>query len=494
MKIIKYKWWNRIYMFPIALCFLAVVLAGCGKTEVHVPEYNDEVEPADEVEMFAMVCNIDEVNGKVMLRSVGYTSELTLSFTGGADVQDKYGELLPISGVPLGSIVDVVYDANRSKLLSMYITRRESVENKEGVSGAEIDYVENTVKLNGKTYQMSKNVAAFSGNKEIKLNEICSEDQLSIWLDNNIVCSFNVELGHGYVKLVDYASYIGGMVEIGYDVIVPVTEDMLLTVREGTYTLRIAKGNDSGTKEVTVERNKEITLSLADIAIEPKQMGSILFHVTPSDAAVYIDKVRVNTEGAVELVYGKHRLDIVKEGYDTISGTITVKAPYKVKDYTMTETGATTESAEKKSTTATTRNTTTSPVTTEKTTEAATTATESGETGTETATEAASETDNSGNTEASTEASSDVRDVQADTGEKTANKVIVAAPIGASIYFDGEYIGVTPISFTKVTGSHIITLSQTGYLSKSYTVTFTDDGKDETVTYDALVSISSLIE
>ena len=116
-------------------------------------------------------------------------------------------------------------------------------------------------------------------------------------------------------------------------------------------------------------------------------MGSILFHVTPSDAAVYVDRVRVNTEGAVSLVYGKHRLDIVKDGYDTLSGTITVKAPYKVKNYTLTETGATTESGKTGSssktadTTGTTASTTraytdnssSESVTTEKTTETAST-------------------------------------------------------------------------------------------------------------------------
>ncbi len=79
-------------------------------------------------------------------------------------------------------------------------------------------------------------------------------------------------------------------------------------------------------------------------------------------------------------------------------------------------------------------------------------------------------------------------------GTKTKNKVTVSAPVGASVYFDGQYLGIAPISFTKVTGSHIITLSQTGYLSKSYTVNFTDDGKDSPLKYDELISISSLIE
>ncbi|MBR1597953.1 MAG: PEGA domain-containing protein [Lachnospiraceae bacterium] len=454
---------KKIYMIPV-LCILSVMLTSCGNKPIQAPVYNDEVEPADEVQYFAIVSNIDEVNGKILLRSVGYSSELELAYTGGADVKDKYGDIMPMSNVELGSVVDAVYDASRNKLISLQLSGNELLEKKEGVSGAEIDYLEKTVRIDGKTYKMSNNTSAYSDNTEIGLDEICSEDQLSVWIYNNVVCSFNVELGHGYVKLVDYASYIGGMVEIGYDVIVPVTEDMLLTVREGTYTLRIAKGGDSGTKQVKVEKNKEQTVSLADIAIEPKEMGSILFHVTPSDAAVYVDRIRVNTEGAVSLVYGKHRLDIVKDGYETLSGTITVKAPYKVKNYTLTETGATTESSTSASsdTTASSSHTST---TTEKTTEA------------------------DGTTE-----TADGSDDTTSNGSKTSNKVTVSAPLGASVYLDGEFLGVAPISFTKVTGSHMITLSQTGYLSKTYTVTFTDDGKDDTLSYDELVSISSLLE
>lgn len=452
----------RLYII-FGLSVLIFSVTGCYKNQITVPSYNDEVEPADEVDMFAIVSRLDEVNGVITLRSVNYQTQIELSFNGAADVRDKYGEIMSISQVELGSVVDVTYDANRDKLLSLYVSSNEKVQQLREVSGAEIDYVEETVRIDGKTYQMSDNITAFSDNTEIELDEICSEDQLTVWLYNDMICSLYVELGHGYVRLSDYASYIGGMVEIGYDVIVPVTEDMLLTVREGTYTLRIAKGDDVGTKTVEVVKNQEINLSLADIAIEPKQMGSVLFKLTPSDATVYIDGRLVNTEGAIDIVYGKHKIYITADGYDTYSASFNVNYAYKIKEYTLQKSNSTTESSTttgttEKSTGNTTESGTTESSTTEKTTE------------------------------------SDVKDVSTTTGTKTSNKVTVSTPSGATIYFDGEYIGIAPMSFTKVTGSHIITLSKLGYLSKSYTVTFTDDGKDENLQYDDLTSISSLIE
>ena len=451
-------------MLLMFVCFLLFAV-GCGK-QIETPTYDDTVDPADEVEMFAIVTNLDEVNNKITLRAVNYATEITLSYNGGADVRDKYGDVLSIAQVELGCVVDAVYDSNRDKLVSLYVSNNEKVQKMEEISGAIVDNVEKTVKINGTTYRMKDNTSAFSDNNEIGVDEICSEDQITVWLYNDIICSMYVELGHGYVRLSDYASYIGGMVEIGYDVIVPVTEDMLLTVREGEYTLRIAKGNDVGTKTVEVIKNQEVDISLADIAIEPKQTGSVLFSVTPSNATVYIDGKKVNTEGAIDLVYGKHDIYITAEGYNSYSASFNVNYAYKIKKYTLTAEGATTEEGS-------------SSTTTEQSTSTGTTATGTSE---------------SGPTETATTQSSTRKTPSTDTGEKTDNKVTISAPSGASVYFDGEYIGIAPISFTKITGSHIITFSKTGYLSKSYTVTFTDNGKDSELKYDDLISISSLIE
>lgn len=458
------KNWKNICIVS-CLLFIGIMsgLTGCGKKEITIPSYDDSVTPAKKTEAFCIVTNIDEVNEKISLKAVNYATEYQLSFTGGTDVRDKYDDLLSISNVDPGSVVDIVYDANKDKLLSMKISDNEGVSLLQDVSGAVIDYEEQKIYFQGQEYSLGKNVCAFSDNKEIGLDEICSEDQLMLWMYDNMICSIYVELGHGYVKLEDYESYMGGTVELGYDVIETVTEDMLLTVREGDYTLRISKGNDSGTKEVTVLKNQEITVSLQDIAIEAKETGSILFDVTPSDAAVYIDGQRVNTEGAVEITYGKHRIYIQKEGYQTYSAAFNVSYAYKIKKYTLTPLN------EDNTQSRTTENSTGWSATEIPTTQRGSTTTENG----------------SGRTTGGTTTERD---------SETSNKVTIMKPLDAHVYLDGKYIGIAPISFTKVTGSHIITLSMSGYLSKSYTVTFTDDGKDKTLEYDDLISVSSLIE
>ena len=471
------------HLWMLLMCLLFAV-TGCGNTMVE-PEITEEAEAVVETDLFAMVCRVDEVNQKITLRSVTYDTEVILNYTGGVDVRDKFGDIMSIKQVTPGSIVDVVYDADRNKLLSLYLSGTEKVQKLEHVSGVLVDNVKGTVQVNGTTYQMSQSISAFSNRSEIGINEICSEDQVTVWLYNDLVCSMYVELGHGYVRLSDYASYIGGMVEIGYDVIVPVTEDMLLTVREGVYTLRIAKNADVGTKKVEVIKDQEVNISLADLAIEPKQMGSVLFRVTPAEAVVCIDGRKVNTEGAVDLVYGKHRIDITADGYDSYSASFNVNYAYKIKDYALSQSASTPKESPADSTAGTR-----SDMKTKNTTE---TATEVAENTTE---ENAAKQNTTGENAADekTSQTSDTKDVTAVDENKTDNKVTVTAPIGVNVYFDGEYLGIAPISFTKVTGSHIITLSLSGCLSKSYAVTFSDDGKDSELQYDELISISGLLD
>ena len=52
---------------------------------------------------------------------------------------------------------------------------------------------------------------------------------------------------------------------------------------------------------------------------------------------------------------------------------------------------------------------------------------------------------------------------------------------------DGSYIGIVPVSVKKTVGVHVITLRQTGYETRSYTINVTDLTSDENMSFSALV-------
>ena len=55
------------------------------------------------------------------------------------------------------------------------------------------------------------------------------------------------------------------------------------------------------------------------------------------------------------------------------------------------------------------------------------------------------------------------------------------------VYLDGNYIGLSPCSFKKVPGVHVIILRKTGYETKSYTVQVDSDSKDASYSFAELV-------
>ncbi len=420
--------------------------SGCTKRTPATTATSEETteEAKKEYETFtAAIQSIDELQNIMTFVNVRTDQIYELSYHGGVDVTNKYDEIMAVSQLTTGEIVDVSYDLESSRLISLHVN--EAAMRYENVQGMEIDTVYKTVKAAGENLSYTDAVVVFDGSRLIDMSGLTNQDQVSLYVFEGKLCAAVVELGHGYVKLENYDSYIGGMIEIGYDVIVPVTEDMLLTVREGDYQLRITKGSHTGTRLVTVVRDEEITIDLGALQIEPEQTGAAVISVLPKDCSptVYVDGTKYDADEEIELVYGKHSLRIYADGYETYSGYLEISQAYKKFEYTLTSESETTDESTDE----------TSDTTTENTDEAEQTTSSAG-----------------------------------------SNTITVSQPVGAKLYVDGNYVGETPCSFTKTAGSHIITLTREGCVTVTYTITAVEDGTDDTYSYDELETFSSALD
>ena len=55
------------------------------------------------------------------------------------------------------------------------------------------------------------------------------------------------------------------------------------------------------------------------------------------------------------------------------------------------------------------------------------------------------------------------------------------------MFIDGIYVGIAPISFIKPEkGSHVLTLSKNGFITRSYTVSVDGDDRDVTLSFSEL--------
>lgn len=441
----------------LILLLLLLTMVGCSsKGDVKVYEDTEENSVSHtEVSMTAVILNINLEDNIIGFRDCQLGEDYKLIYHGGVRISNKYDRELNINELRAGSVVDVVYYEDTEKLCSITeAVNANKIENIKKFS-SNLDAKKATYK--GTSCALWEKVVAINHDGEqISISEVSTEDEVTLYMLGTKLVSVVVDKGHGYVKLSNQESYIGGMVEIGYDVIVPVTENMLIPVREGEYTLRVSKNGYSATKKVSVIKDSETMVSLLDIAVPE---GTAIFETTPADAIVYVSGKQISGH-TYTANYGTYGLKIEAEGYKTYQGSFKIKDTINNYKFALVE-----KENEPDDTTETT-------TITEETTDTATSES-STEEGDSTTTEAA------GTTEA---------------GEDTGNVITVKAPELASVYVDGDYVGVTPVTFKKVTGAHTITLYRSGYLIKSYTVYAVNDGKDDEYSYPELTSLLDLID
>ena len=257
------------------------------------------------------------------------------------------------------------------------------------------------------------------------------------------VYSIVVNKGHGYLRLSGHEYFVDGWIEVGTKYIHKITDEMLLTVPEGTYNIVVSGSGMTVDRSVTIRNGFETVLDLSGIEPEKPKEGLVLFSLTPSDSTLFIDGEKADPSAGIKLTYGLHQLMCSHDGYVTVTRYLSVGEDSAGISIVLEE-----EKADSSDSNAENNNTDNS--TANNNTENNDTDNNTGGDNTET-----DKTDNSSPEQTTT----------------SYDKVYINAPAGAQCYVDGNYVGVVPCSFKKETGSHVITLSMTGYNTKSYTVT-----------------------
>jgi hypothetical protein len=244
-----------------------------------------------------------------------------------------------------------------------------------------------------------------------------------------------VEKGHGYLRLTNDEYFIGGWIEVGQKLIQRIEEDMLLVVPEGSYEVFLSNDGIEGSKQVTIARDQEVELDVSDLRTEDLvKYGNLIFTLSPETASVYLDGVEVDTTRTVKTEYGLHQIMAKADGYETVIQYIKVSQESANVSITLDEEKDRTVSGNSTTATVSDNSTTTS------------------------------------------------------TGNSTGYKVTLESPTGAEAYVDGNYVGVIPVSFSKTSGSHVISIRKTGYVTRSYTIDVDDEEKDISFSFSDLTA------
>ena len=389
----------------------------------------------------AVLVDINSVDNTVTLLNLDLGKQYTLSMDGTTRYADKYGKAISLEQLGEGDIVDVTFLKTKKHLTTMQLSR--SAWQYDDVERYELNTVRREVTIGEEVFKLSRDTRYFSQGHSIEEMDLNPSDILTFHGIDTTVLSVTVEKGHGYLRLVNDENFIGGWLEIGQEQIVRITEDMLVTVPEGSYQVDISYNGGGGTKSVVINRNEETTLDIGDLEVAEAQYGMVLFSMNPSGAELYIDGSQADPSQPITLEYGIHQIIAKADGYKSLTQYLRVAQESAGVDVELDKVDSDSDSDESTGSSASTSTTATS-------------------------------------------ATSDTT--------TTYYRVHIDAPENVEVYLDGNYVGISPCSFKKTSGSHVITLRKSGYETRSYTVQVDEEKKDVSYSFVDLVTSTSASE
>lgn len=408
---------------------------GCDNLNPLPPEviYVDPVRPGYSLigtydSMDTAVVEMVDVDAKtITFLNHAVEKSYTLAYNDSTIILDKYDRAMSIAQIIKGEIVDVCFIKDNKKLVS--IKQSPAAFSFENISKYHLDAERKNAIIGDENFRLKGNTLVTSDDRKVEIADIIHRDIITIRGIDREIWSIVVERGHGYLKLTNDAYAVGGWIEVGQNIIQKVTDNMLLVVPEGTFDVQISARGFSATRRVTIERNKETIIDLGEgeVIIEAPRTGKVVFSVTPATAMVYIDGEEVDIKGAIELEFGLYQVVCEAPLYDTVTLYIKVSQDVASVSITMDETG----------------------------------------------------TNNSGGSVSDNY----LTPPPMETGK---NRVYMEAPVDVEVYQDGVYMGISPVYFEKVPGSHTITLRKHGYITKSYQIHLDNEANDVTYSFSAL--------
>ena len=461
-----------------------LLLAGCSEPGLNLASKDEKVvEEAYQIPIVgsydssdeAIVAKVDEEAKTITFYNYELKKSYTLNYDGTSRLSDRYGTSISISQVNVGDIADILFLKTRKTLTSLKINSESFYE--EDLTGFEINTWAKTFTIGKDVYKLSSDAYVSSNGLQISVSELNPMDTVTIRGMGNEIESVVVKRGHGYLSLKGADFFTGGFIEVSSKLIYQIEEDMLLMIPQGDYSVRITNKGNEVKKDIKIEENKETIIDLSDVEIKEEERGSVKFIVSPEEAEVLVDSNEINTSYSVLLSTGLHKLTVSSEGYETLTKYFNVTEDYNEitvylledEDYEASEE----ETSEEDLTGEDSEEDEDSDNLSDEASDEEDTSEESEDTGDIT------------DTDSSEETSSETSEETSDT-EDQEYYINIPTPQGLEVYWDGNYMGLSPVSIKREEGTHVITLRKSGYVTRSFTITLDDAKEDISYSFDDL--------
>lgn len=476
----------------IAVLLCLFLLTSCGQRENAEEDKNTTGFVAAETGVYdsadtAVVAEVDMDEKTITFKNMDVKRQYTLSYDGTTFFYDKYGTVISVTQLQRGEIVDVTFFKERKRLNSLQVSKEAWTH--RNMDGYELDEEAFQAEVGSAIYAYSEDTVVIADGKQGDLIDINPVDILTFRGIGSDIYSIVVEKGHGYVRLKNEEYFYDGWIEIGNKIIKKVTENMMLTVPEGSHQVIISNKGTSGVKQIEVRKDVELELDVGDLKGEEPAYGSVIFAITPKEATLYLDGNKTDYSLPVQLECGIHQMIVMADGYETVSQYLKVGQASAGIEVTM-EPKEDISGNDVSEETPLTDNEMLSEVNRllEERGYSGISAEDLVGSGTNQSTANNSAGDNTDNAN-HTETNNSQNGSNTPVTSTLSYYVTIDAPMGVEVYLDGNYVGITPCSFKKAPGSHTLTLRNTGYVAKSYTIQIDEELKNVSYSFLDLVKI-----
>ena len=205
-------------------------------------------------EDIALVVKKDTQAQTIQFQNLSTGKRYTLSYDGTTKIFDKYDQALSLEQIETGSIVDAKFYKPKKMLASIKIP--DDCINFSNIDKYILDTANGKITVGQTVYNFNSNIVVISGDEEAELMDVNQMDVISVWGYQNQIYGINIERGHGYLRLQNDTYFVGGWIEAGQSIIRKITEDMLLTLPEGTLTVSVNNKGSSATQTIDFVRNQ----------------------------------------------------------------------------------------------------------------------------------------------------------------------------------------------------------------------------------------------
>ena len=290
---------------------LAVSSENGGKI-VHEARNEGEYDSMD----VSIVASVSTINKTITFYSFELKKYFTLNYNAYTRFADKYDVAVSVNQLKPGILAEVSFYKADKILVSL----KESSEcfKIDDVTGFSVNTQAGIFNYKSEAYEITDATIVLGGD-ELKPEDLDGNDNVMLVGNDSVLYCITVNKGHGFLSLKGEDYFIGGFLEIGNQQILKISEDLLLTLTEGEYRVKVSQKETEAIKTVSVKPGETTVLNLGDIEIVEPKKGRVCFETTPEALTLYIDDKEVDYSRLLSFEYGKHKLVASAEGYETIT-------------------------------------------------------------------------------------------------------------------------------------------------------------------------------